>query len=241
MRVVIVEDEPLLIIRIKRFVEAILGQDLTKVSTFNNLDDAEEHLVENEVDVLLLDLNLQGHDGFELLKNQVAKAFHTVVISAYGEKALEAFDYGVLDFIEKPCSQQRLEKAFRRITDNTLRTHYGCRYLSVKSNHELDLIAVNDVTHIQATGHYTHLFLKDANTPRLHSKSVEKIMAILPQQFERVHRSHIVNMNYVSSLTVEPGGRYAAKLINDALIPIGRTKYQTLKGRLENGSLKTDV
>lgn len=56
MRVVIVEDEPLLIIRIKRFVEAILGQDLTKVSTFNNLDDAEEHLVENEVDVLLLDL-----------------------------------------------------------------------------------------------------------------------------------------------------------------------------------------
>ena len=82
-----------------------------------NLDDAEEHLVENEVDVLLLDLNLQGHDGFELLKNQVAKAFHTVVISAYGEKALEAFDYGVLDFIEKPFEAERLLLLVERATE----------------------------------------------------------------------------------------------------------------------------
>ena len=232
MRVVIVEDEPLLQQRIARFTQEILGTELTRLTPFESLEEAEDFLAQNEIDLLLLDLNLHGQNGFELLKRQVAAAFHTIVISAYAEKAIDAFEFGVLDFIAKPCSKERLAKALHRLTDNALRSHYGCRYLSVKKAAAIELIAVQDITHIQADGHYTQLFLKESGVSVLHSKSIEKIMTLLPAQFERVHRSYIVNMNYVTRLVVESGSRYQAQLQDDTLVPIGRSKYPQLKNRL---------
>lgn len=236
MNVVIAEDEPLLQQRIARFVGEILGEQLDKLTVFLTLADAQDYLAQNETDVLLLDLNLQGQNGFDLLKMQLAKAFHTIVISAYADKAIEAFEYGVLDFIAKPCSKTRLQTALNRLTDNTLRSHYGCRYLSVKKSSAIELVTVSDIVYIQADGHYTQLFLKSSPQPVLHSKSIENIVTLLPEQFERVHRSYIVNMNFVKRLIIESGSRYFVQLQQDNLIPVGRTKFAVLKSRLEKVS-----
>lgn len=229
MRVVIVEDEPLVQQRIARFTHNILGEQLQHVAQFLTLAEAEDYLAENEVDLLLLDLNLQGQNGFSLLKNQLAKAFHTIVISAYAEKAIEAFDYGVLDFIAKPVEEPRLAKALARLTDNTLRSHYGCRYLSVKKLSHIELVEVADIAWLKADGHYTQLHLASSDELFLHSKSIEKIHMLLPEQFERIHRSYIVNINQVKRLLVESGGRYFAQLQDNTSLPIGRTKFQSLK------------
>ena len=234
MRVVIVEDEPLLQQRIVRFTRNILGDQLDHVAQFLTLPEAEDYLAEHEVDVLLLDLNLQGQSGFDLLKSQLAKAFHTIVISAYAEKAIEAFDYGVLDFIEKPLEEHRLAKALARVTDNALRSHYGCRYLSVKKTSMIELIEVADIAWLKADGHYSEIHLTSKPDVYLHSKSIEKIQAILPEQFERIHRSYIVNINQVKRLLVESGGKYFAQLNNDMQLPISRTKFQSLKAQLED-------
>ncbi|WWW34360.1 response regulator [Stenotrophomonas rhizophila] len=58
-------------------------------------------------DGLLLDLNLGGEDGFELLRRAVAGRYHCVVVSAHRERALQAFEHGVLDFVPKPFSRER--------------------------------------------------------------------------------------------------------------------------------------
>lgn len=234
MKVVIVEDEPLVQQRIARFTQAILADKLDKLSTFATLEDAEDYLAQAEVDVLLLDLNLQGQNGFDLLKHQVARAFHTIVISAYAEKAIDAFDYGVLDFIAKPFTQARLQKALERITDNTLRNHYGCRYLSVKKATGIDLVAIADIAYIQADGHYCQLTLKDVGAPLLHSKNIESIQALLPQQFERIHRSYLVNMNLVQRIIIESGSRYQAELKNGELLPISRGKFPDIKAKFDS-------
>ncbi len=233
MKVVIVEDEPLLQQRIARFTTNILGKRLQQISQFHNLEEAEDYLAQHEVDLLLLDLNLQGKSGFSLLQNQLAKAFHTIVISAYSEKAIEAFEYGVLDFIAKPLKEERLAKALARLTDNSLRNHYGCRYLSVTKLSAIELLEVSEISYIKADGHYSQIHLSNTEDTFLHSKSIEKIQMLLPEQFERIHRSYIVNINQVKRLLIESGGRYFAELHNSEQLPIGRARFQELKAKFQ--------
>ncbi len=239
MKIIIVEDEPLVQQRIERFVRERLSREQSaqqsfKITCFDSLAEADDFLSQQEIDLLLLDLNLHGQNGFELLKKQLAQGFHTVVISAYAEKAVEAFEYGVLDFIPKPFTQERLNKALDKMQDNQLRSHYGCRFLSIKKLGAIELVPVADIQYIQADGHYSQLYLKQEKSPLLHSKSIENIFSLLPEQFERLHRSYIVNMNEVKRLTIETGSRYQAQLQDGTLIPISRSKFEIIRSKLDS-------
>jgi len=230
MNIVIVEDEPLVQQRTERLSKEILEDYDPKFYCFSDIDDAQLFLSENTIELVLLDLNLMGRNGFDLLKNNVAAAYHTIVISAYDEKAIEAFEYGVLDFIAKPFTKERLEKAMARFLNNTQRSYYGCRYLSVKKAGAIELIEISDIGYIQAEGHYSLLHLTSSDlTTNLHAKNIEKIMQLLPENFVRVHRSYIVNINLVKRLNIEDGSRYSLTLTTGQQVPVGRTRYQSIK------------
>lgn len=82
-------------------------------------------------DAVLMDLNLEGEDGFLLLHRFCARAFHTVVLSAHGERALEAFALGVLDFVGKPLSRERLGLALDRLAGIAQSRPAALRWLNV--------------------------------------------------------------------------------------------------------------
>lgn len=227
MHIVIVEDEPLVLSRLERLSKKILLDSIDRISCFSNLDDAAAFLDSTTVDIVLLDLNLHGKDGFTLLREYVAAGFHTIVVSAYADKAIEAFEYGVLDFVAKPFTQERLAKALNRVVDSQLRSHFGCRYLGVKKTSGIELIEIRDIASIQAEGHYTLLHIP-GQQPILHSKSIERLLSVLPQNFAPVHRSYIVNMNYAKQLRINAGSRYELELTGGELIPVGRTRYKAV-------------
>lgn len=233
MDIAIVEDEPLVQERIERLCREILGQRIGKLNSFHNLDDAEAHLAENPVDLLLLDLNLHGKNGFDLLRTTAATAYHTVVISANTDRAMEAFDFGVIDFVAKPFSRERLGLALERILDNRERAHYGCRHLGVKTRSGIEMIPVADIDYLKADGHYTQIHRKDGSE-QLHSKSIEQIAQLLPPQFQRIHRSYIANMNRVHCLQIAAGGSYQAQMISEALLPIARSRFSEIRQELED-------
>ena len=70
---------------------------------------------EQSIDLLFLDLNLNREDGYELLEEVAAESFHTIIVSAYKDRAIRAFEYGVLDFVAKPYTEERLSLAIQRI------------------------------------------------------------------------------------------------------------------------------
>ncbi len=232
MHVLIVEDEPVISERIQRQVGQILGEQLTKLKSFDNLDDAQDYLAEQSIDLLFLDLNLQGENGFELLSSLTAASFHTIIISAYADKAIKAFEYSILDFIAKPFTKQRLEQAINRILDVNLRQDYGVRYLSVKLAGVIKLIEISQIDYIIAADHYSELVVNDKQI--LHDKSIRKLLSLLPPNFEQIHRSYIVNMNKVSKVFSEPGSKYTLALENGVQLPISRSRFVVIKRRLEH-------
>lgn len=232
MRILIVEDEPIIARRIERLCREILDTRLAHIKVIRHLQDARTYLFTAPIDVLFLDLNLNGQDGFSLLTTSVSGAFHVIIISAHIDQALRAFEYGVLDFIGKPFNKARLQKTFDRLDGLTSVAEYATRYLSVRKAGRIDLVAIEDLLYIQGAGAYSTLHLSDGST-RLHDKSLDKLHALLPPIFERIHKSYIVSMSNVARLLIHEGSRYQVQLHNSLTLPVGRTYYKHIKKQLQ--------
>lgn len=118
MKILIVEDEPLIAQRLLREARHYFGSRLSQLHHCDDLDDALALLDASRFDLLLLDLNVLGEDGFKILQlkhmasNENAISFQVIIISAHTERAVTAFGFGVVDFVPKPFSQERLFLAF---------------------------------------------------------------------------------------------------------------------------------
>ncbi|WP_298316668.1 LytTR family DNA-binding domain-containing protein [uncultured Aquimarina sp.] len=230
MYILIVEDESRIAKRIERMIRTIVGDALQSIKHINTLQEAVTFIENKTLDLVLLDLNLNGHSGFDLLTTAVSKSFHTIVISAYKEQAITAFEYGVLDFVPKPFNQERLERAVQRITTKETTTVNTVKYLAVKKRHKAQLIPMEKVVYIKGAGTYTELVLVDGNKA-LHDKSLEKLEQLLSPTFERIHKSYLVKMAEITNISVSSGSKYIAELKNGERIPIGRTKYKDIKAK----------
>jgi len=231
MRLLIVEDEPLIAQRLERFCRELLGAQLEALHTASQFDEAAAWVMGNPIDAMLLDLNLGGADGMNLLKLSVAGAFHTIVVSANTEQALRAFEFGVIDFVPKPFSRERLGFALRRATDAAARAAYAAKYLAVRKLGRIELVAVDDLLYAQGAGAYSELALSDGRR-ELHDKSLEKLEAVLPPVFERIHKSYLVRMNTVKALHAHGGSTYEVELKNGLRLPVGRTRYKAIREKL---------
>jgi DNA-binding LytR/AlgR family response regulator len=231
MRLLIVEDEPLIAQRLERMCREILGDRLETVRVTALFSEASARLDEAPVDLLLLDLNLQGRDGMELLKASVAGSFHTIVVSANTDQALRAFEFGVIDFVPKPFSKERLARALARVTERGGHAAGAARYLAVKKYGRVELVEIDRILYAEGAGAYAELVLDDGRR-ELHDKTLEKLHALLPPVFERIHKSYVVRWSLVKALHASEGSHYEAELRNGVRLPVGRARYKEIKVKL---------
>ncbi|SFG50573.1 two component transcriptional regulator, LytTR family [Duganella sp. CF458] len=229
MNVLIVEDEPLIAQRLVREVRLFFGERVAKISQGDDLDELLVTLRSGTIDLLLLDLNLHGDDGFRLLEMAREGSFRTVIVSAHAERAVRAFDFGVLDFVAKPFSQARLQQAFQRYADSA--GQEGVRSLVIRKMGGIELLSIDKINHIRADGHYTQLQMCDGSG-HFHDCALDKLLATLPPNFLRVHRSYAVNMQHFIRLRIAPGGRYLIDTRFTAGIPVSRGLYPSVRAAL---------
>ena len=233
MKVLIVEDEARIAKRVERMTKDFFGNTLVSLRVVESLKEGLDYIAKAKVDLVLLDLNLNGTDGFEMLRTAVAEPFDTIIVSAQKEHALRAFEYGVLDFVSKPFNRERLDKAFERVVSKEKSVGNGVRFLAVKKRGSINLVKVEDVLYVKGAGVYTELELKNGEI-ELHDKSLEKLEQLLPEIFERIHKSYLVKMTEAQRIIINPGSKYELELKNGELLPIGRTKYKDLKEKWFN-------
>lgn len=230
MKILIIEDEARISKRIERMTRDFFDKEVQILlcdSVENGLSTIETH----SIDLLLLDLNLNGEDGFDILQSVVVKSFQTIIISAYTDKAITAFHYGVLDFVPKPFDQNRLFQAFLRFASPEKQPGGDLQFLAVKKAKTIKLINITDIQYIKGAGIYTELHVADGHV-ELHDKSLESLEKLLPPSFQRIHKSYILCWHEADKLVVESGGRYNMLLKNGELLPVGRSKYKEIRHRM---------
>lgn len=231
MRILIIEDETRIAKRIERMTKEFFLNTLENLTCVHALEDGIEYLKNNKLDLVLLDLNLNGESGFDVLEKSVSEAFHTIIISANKHEALTAFEYGVLDFVSKPFNKTRLEQAFNRIVKKEEVTTENLQFLAVKKRSGIQLIDIKEVLYIKGAGVYTEIYLRNGQK-ELHDKSLEKLSQLLPQTFERIHKSYLAKITEIKEIIVQTGSKYSIELKNSEILPVGRTKYKALKEKL---------
>lgn len=227
MKIVIVEDEPLIAKRLARLVQDYFSTRLMLLKQLDEVNEALEYLQQAPVDLLLLDLNLYGQDGFELLRSACAEACHCIIVSAYADKAIHAFEYGVLDFVAKPFTEERLHKALQRF-DQQEQLAQRIQRLAVKKIGRVELLLVSDIDYIQADGHYTQVHMIDGSV-HLHEKSFERLLSLLPNNFQRTHRSFAINTLNILRINIGSGGKYSVDTRFSEGLSLSRRYYMLLK------------
>ncbi|QNN40147.1 LytR/AlgR family response regulator transcription factor [Pedobacter roseus] len=231
MRILIIEDEARIARRIERMTNDFFEGNAT-ISIIDSLKKGIEFLEKEKINILLLDLNLNGRDGFEVLSTMTSRSFQTIVVSANTENALRAFELGVLDFVPKPFDRERLFLALNRAVTLKKESNNSIRYLSVRKTGSIKLIDLDLMGYIQGAGIYSEIHLLDG-TKELHDKGLDALEKILPSGFERIHKSYIINIVQADRILVSSGSRYNLQLKNGEVLPIGRSRYKDFKQQFE--------
>ena len=229
MRILIVEDEPLASRRLARLCREILGPGAPEPRICADLQEAREALSTRTLDLVLLDLNLSGEDGFRLLTHAAAGSFHTIVVSANADQALRAFEWGVLDFVAKPYTRERLARALERVKAPS---SPSLEALAVRRIGCVELVPLASLAYIQGAGDYTELVSREGRTD-LCDKGLDRLEALLSPKFLRIHRSYLVPLADIVRLWSFEGSRVEVELKGGLRLPVGRSRLKGLRERLE--------
>lgn len=225
LRAIIVDDEELARNRIRKMLQKY-ESDLEVVDEARNGKEALERINAREPDVIFLDVQMPGFDGFEVVRRLTVRPF-IVFTTAYDEFALKAFEENTVDYLLKPIEQRRLDKTIeklRRLFDaHTLNLDNGVerllarlaatppKRLQVKVGEKIVLIDIDEVTFFESKDKYTFLHTDEAE--HIIDFTLAELESKLdPTEFVRIHRSAIINLKYVSELVRWFGGKYKVKL-----------------------------
>ena len=214
LRTLIADDEPIARKLLREQLEAL--RDVEIVGEAENGREAWEKIAEVQPDLVLLDLEMPLMNGFELLRNLAGSAPPAIVIvTAYQEHGIRAFDAGAIDYLLKPVRGERLRRALERVRTLVPRAEGSgnARKVVGRAAGEFVLLDLDEILAFQAEGEL--VWIVTANQKLLATQPLRGIEERLREQpFQRVHRNAIVNVNHVRKLAALTSQRWLITLSN---------------------------
>ena len=218
-------------------LDYILGREELKLEGWSkDGEDAYGKLSEKKYDLMFLDINMPKMSGIELLEKLENPPF-VIFTTAYDEYAIKAFEFGAIDYLLKPFTQERfnnaVDKALSVIRNKgpypDVKKNLG---LSFREYENYYLIGYNDIIYISSQGR--HSFIHTRTKVYEAATSLKEIIPKLPEDlFVRIHKQCVVNLNFISHVQYLIAGQYAAFLkdIEKTTLTIGRSYAPALKGK----------
>jgi DNA-binding LytR/AlgR family response regulator len=239
LRVLAVDDEPPALDEL-----AFLLRGDPRVGVVNTAADVAEAfrvLRDTDVDAVFLDIRMPGLDGMELARvlGRFARPPAIVFVTAYDDRAAEAFDLGVADYVRKPVQADRIAESLRRV----LATRLVPSHPSVAGRAEreddptipVELAGTTRILHrsavhwVEAQGDYARLHTAEgSHLVRLSLASLAERWA--EAGFVRIHRSYLVQMRLIDELRLTGGGYVV--VVGGRELPVSRRHTRELKDRL---------
>ena len=230
----IVDDEPLAIERLQIVCSKLDG--VSVIGTANDGDAALRLVDALEPDLVLLDITMPITDGLSVAGKlgRMAKPPAIVFVTAHDGFAVEAFDLDAVDYVLKPVSPERLERAITRVMAherNEGKSASASSWLAefwVPHKSELLRIAVDDVSRIDAERDYVRIHVRDHSYLLLQTiTGLEKKLD--PAQFIRIHRSTIMRRDAIAGLCHEGMGVWSVETDDGQMLRIGKTYLAEVK------------
>ena len=232
MRALIVDDEPLARLELRRLLAAFAWVQV--VGEAGNIDEARVQIETLAPDVAFLDVQMPGGTGFELLA-ELDRPLRVVFTTAYDRYAVKAFEVSALDYLLKPVEPERLAAALVKIRDamsnQAISGDLPVKQLFVRDGPRCWFLPVHEVSLFVAEGNYVRLYW--ANERPLLGRSLAAIEEKLDaKMFFRANRQQIVNLDFVQNVQLGLGGRLLAKLRDGSDVDISRRQARLFRARM---------
>lgn len=258
LRVLVVDDE----LPARQRLEDLLGHEpgVAVVGTADNGVAAVDAIRRLRPDLVFLDIQMPGRTGLEVLREIGPDAMPaTILVTAYDQHALAAFELAAVDYLLKPFDDERFEQAFRRarrliafeeigrLRDRLLAvlehadasvippsrpaTGGYLERIPVTTGGETRVLPVAEIDYITASGPYARLH---AGGQRYVIREAMQVLeeSLDPARFMRIHRSAIVRVELVESLRRGSGGEYRVQLRGGVRLRVSRSRREALERRL---------
>jgi len=235
IRTIIVDDEPLALQVLENYIEKLPEVEL--VAKCENAIEANEILNREKIDLICLDIKMPQISGIDFLKS-LKNPPHVIFTTAFSNYALESYNLDVTDYLLKPISFDRFFKAINKVIESINNAKNESPndddYFYVKADKKLIKIKYEDIIYIEGLKDY--VIIRKNNTRVVTLQTMKSLDEKLPSnQFIRVHRSFIVNVNKINSImgnmieVIEKG--------KEKLIPIGKNYKEVLMKTIEEKRL----
>ncbi len=225
-----------------------------EVDVVAEASDVENGLIaitEHKPDAIFLDIKLAGESGFDLLEKLQADTElnpEIIFITAHDEFAIKAIKFSALDYLLKPIDPEELVKAIRKVEDekglprksgrinvlveNIRQASDSPKKIVVPTSDGMHVIKLSDIVRLESSSNYTTFHLNNAKS-LLASKTLKDFDTMLSNyNFHRVHKSHLVNMNFVKRYVQTDGGYLV--LQDESKIPVANRKKEQLMTTLKS-------
>lgn len=203
IRCIIVDDEPLALNKLKRYI--LKYPFLELVASCHNVETVRRALESGEVDLIFIDINMPDVNGLEFIRT-LENPPMVVFVTAYPEYAAESYKVNALDYLLKPFGIDEFNRVAEKIfshwqliqnqNNSSSSTEECVRYL--KCDHRFLRVECDDIRYIEGQSEYLKIHLVSDN-PFLTHMTFRQITDSFPDNFIQIHRSYVVNMKHVVS------------------------------------------
>lgn len=239
MKALIIDDERLA----RRELKSLLNKfhEIEIIDECSNADEAKIAIENHHPDLIFLDIQMPGKNGFELL-NDLDRVPKVIFVTAYDDYAIKAFEVNALDYLLKPVNPDRLEEAINKLSRNKSEpiiqkeeTEDGLRgrlteddQIFLKDGEKCWFVALKDVRMFESEGNYVRVYFNDFRPLIL--KSLNALEDRLDNKvFFRANRKFIINLKWVSNIENWFNGGLQAHLKTGEKVEISRRQAARFK------------
>lgn len=241
---IIIDDEKLARDLLKEYLE-----NYPEIEVIGEADagtDAVEKIDKLKPDLVFLDVQMPGMTGFDVLED-IEHEPYVIFVTAYDQYAIKAFEKNAVDYLLKPLDEERFRNAVNRALKRKTLEHSSIEdllssmkserkgaydtHIFVQKSEKLFNLPVDEIVYLEASGDYTIITTKADQF--VSSSGIGKLEEILnPEVFIRVHRSTIVNVNYLKEIERHFNGGMVVKMQSGKSFPVSRTYAKLIRKKV---------
>lgn len=242
---IIIDDEKLARDLLREYLESM--EEIELLDECAKGSEAVEKINKLKPDLIFLDVQMPGMTGFEVL-DEIDHEPYVIFITAYDQYAIRAFEKNAVDYLLKPLDEDRFRQAITRalkrkkMEDGGLENLLGSlrqvnhkgsydSHIFVQKSEKLFNLPVEEIVYLEASGDYTIISTK--NDQFVSSSGIGKLEEMMnPDIFIRVHRSTIVNVNYLKEIERHFNGGMVVKMQSGKSFPVSRTYAKQIRKKV---------
>jgi two-component system LytT family response regulator len=242
IKVIIIDDEPLAQGIVAEYLQAYPQFDI--LQTCNDGFEGVKAITQQKPDLIFLDIQMPKINGFEMLE-LIEQPPAVIFTTAFDEYAIRAFESHAIDYLLKPFSKDRFDKAIKKWLQQNEHAHAKPQpwanvdvnqpeernRIVVKEGINIKIIPVHDILYIEAYDDYVKIFTSKEMFLKKKTMSFYE-QALNASQFVRVHRSYIIALSQLTKIEPSEKDSYSGLLKNGTRVPLSKSGYLKLKSVL---------